>query len=65
MKGFFFESVGVPGGSPKLGKGNSDWVPSAVVVAPCRDRGSLVGTVTTRGQGCDGPWLGPRDLNSR
>ena len=29
MKGlFFFESVGVPGGSPELGKGNSGWVPS-------------------------------------
>ena len=25
---FFFESVGVPGGSPELGKGNSGWVPS-------------------------------------
>ena len=28
MKGFFFKSVGVPGGSPELGKGNSGWVPS-------------------------------------
>ena len=29
MKGlFFFESLGVPGGSPELGKGNSGWVPS-------------------------------------
>ena len=29
MKGlFFFESVGVPGGSPELGKGNPGWVPS-------------------------------------
>ena len=29
MKGFFFfESVGVPGGSLELGKGNSGWVPS-------------------------------------
>ena len=29
MKGlFFFESVGVPGGSPELGKGNSGWIPS-------------------------------------
>ena len=29
MKGlFFFESVGVPGGSPELGKGNLGWVPS-------------------------------------
>ena len=29
MKGlFFFESVGVPEGSPELGKGNSGWVPS-------------------------------------
>ena len=27
MKGlFFFESVGVPGGSPELGKGNLGWV---------------------------------------
>ena len=25
---FFFESVGVPGGSPELRKGNSGWVPS-------------------------------------
>ena len=32
MKGFFFfESVGVPGGSPELGKGNSGWVPSLVM----------------------------------
>ena len=30
MKGlfFFFESVGVPGGSSELGQGNSGWVPS-------------------------------------
>ena len=28
MKCFFFESVGVPGGSPELRKGNSGWVPS-------------------------------------
>ena len=28
MKCFFFESVGVPGGSPGLGKGNPGWVPS-------------------------------------
>ena len=28
MKGFFFKSVGVLGGSPELGKGNSGWVPS-------------------------------------
>ena len=28
MKGFFFESVEVLGGSPELGKGNSGWVPS-------------------------------------
>ena len=30
MKGLFFfsESVGVPGGSPELRKGNSGWVPS-------------------------------------
>ena len=28
MKGFFFKFVGVPGGSPELGKGNSGWVPS-------------------------------------
>ena len=31
MKGLFFiffESVGVPGGSPELGKGNLGWVPS-------------------------------------
>ena len=26
MKSFFFESVGEPGGSPELGKGNSGWV---------------------------------------
>ena len=26
----FFESVGVPEGSPELGKGNSGWVPSVV-----------------------------------
>ena len=33
MKGlFFFESVGVPGGSPELEKGNSGWVPSQVVL---------------------------------
>ena len=34
MKGlffFFFESVGVPEGSPELGKGNSGWVPSKYV----------------------------------
>ena len=31
MKGlFFFESVGVSGGSPELGKGNSSWVPSGM-----------------------------------
>ena len=32
MKGlcFFFEPVGVPEGSPELGKGNSGWVPSAL-----------------------------------
>ena len=29
MKGFFFESVEVLGGSPELGKENSGWVPSA------------------------------------
>ena len=35
MKGFFFfESVGVPGGSPELGKGNSSWVPSVLVLLP-------------------------------
>ena len=35
MKGlFFFEFVGVPGGSPELEKGNSDWVPSNLVVGP-------------------------------
>ena len=28
MKGFFFKSVGVPGGSPELGKGNPGWIPS-------------------------------------
>ena len=28
MKGFFFKSVGVPGESPELGKGNPGWVPS-------------------------------------
>ena len=28
---FFFESVGVPGGSPELGNGNSGWVPSVVM----------------------------------
>ena len=28
MKGlFFFKSVGVPGGSPELEKGNPGWVP--------------------------------------
>ena len=33
MKGlFFFESVGVPEGSPELGKGNSGWVPSPPIV---------------------------------
>ena len=32
MKGlFFFESVGVPGGSPELEKGNSGWVPSLIL----------------------------------
>ena len=32
MKGlFFFESVGVPEGSPELGKENSGWVPSLLV----------------------------------
>ena len=32
MKGFFFfKSVGVPGGSPELRKGNSGWVPSLSV----------------------------------
>ena len=31
MKGlFFFESIGVPEGSPELGNGNSGWVPSLV-----------------------------------
>ena len=30
MKGFFFKSVGVPGGSLELGKGNPGWVPLAV-----------------------------------
>ena len=28
---FFFESVGVPGGSPELEKGNPGWVPSCYV----------------------------------
>ena len=31
MKGFFFKSVGVPGGSPELGKGNPGWVPSIYI----------------------------------
>ena len=32
MKGFFFfKSVGVPRGSPELGKGNPGWVPSVQV----------------------------------
>ena len=31
MKGFFFESVGVPGGSPELDKGNSSWVLSIYI----------------------------------
>ena len=30
---FFFESVGVPGGSPELGKGNLGWVPSVLECA--------------------------------
>ena len=33
MKGlFFFEFVGLPGGSPKLGKGNPGWVPSQALL---------------------------------
>ena len=31
MKGFFFKSVGVPRGSPELGKGIPAWVPSGFV----------------------------------
>ena len=35
MKGlFFFESVGVPRGSPELGKGNPGWVPSVLDINP-------------------------------
>ena len=38
MKGlFFFKSVGVPGGSPELGKGNSGWVPSFLYLMVTED----------------------------
>ena len=32
MKGFYFKSVEVPGGSPELGKGNLGWVPSVDMI---------------------------------
>ena len=45
MKGlFFFESVGVPEGSPELGKGNSSWVPSPYIF----DIIIVIGILTTQ-----------------
>ena len=38
---FFFESVGVLGGSPELGKGNSGWVPLVTVPFKAQFIGSL------------------------
>ena len=45
MKIFFFESVGVPGGSPELRKGNSGWVPSLTVFKGLDMR--LINVITT------------------
>ena len=45
MKGFFFKSVGVPGGSLELGKGNPGWVPSFKVCTVMMTMGTSMGVI--------------------